>query len=280
MKCIKVLSSSKDYPTKKYIFENKGKSVEASYVNRGNKNIVCVSCMFGCPVKCKFCASGKTYYGNLTSKNMISIVNSIIKKEVKNSNKILISFMGSGEPLLNLEEVLKSISYFHSKIANSHFAISVSGTKINNLSKLAEYSVQSKIPIKIQLSLHSPFDSERKTLIPTTSNIDEIFKMINKYKKVSNNPVELNYILLNKVNDSVKHAKALASLIKKYKFDIKINEYHNVGLGFTESQNKTNFIGILNKLSIFPELYSTDGQDINAACGQLVSQIRKSKVPK
>lgn len=269
MKLKKILISKGDFLTKKYIFENGGKTIEAVYVDRVNKNIICMSCMFGCPVKCKFCASGETYFGKLNSHEMNEIIFEIVSKESLNQEKkLLISFMGTGEPCLNLDSIIKTIEFISQKYPKSYFAISISGTASKKLEKLN--NVKNK-NVKIQFSLHSPYDDERKNLIPLTDNIGNIFAILSTL----NFDIEINYLLLNNINDSETHAIELCNLVRGTNYSLKINEYHAVGKGFIESMNKQNFISILKKERICFETYATDGVDIGAACGQLKSKILK-----
>jgi 23S rRNA (adenine2503-C2)-methyltransferase len=266
MKINNILISNGEFPTKKYIFEKENKTVEFTYVNRPEKHIICISCMFGCPVRCIFCASGTSYNGNLNSEDMIYAVKDIINNEkISNDKKLLLSFMGSGEPLLNIEQVNQVIDYFH-KFLNVYFVISTSGV---NIEQALLFNNKSKI--KIRLSLHNPENLERKEMIPKTEDLDKILKVLSKI----NNEIEINYILLEGINDSKVHAEKLATLINTFNFYLKINEYHQVKDSVKESSKKENFLRILNKNKVKYELYSTDGTDIKGACGQLVSQLTK-----
>ncbi len=274
MKCIDKLNSEDNYPTTKYIFENNGKTVESTYINREEKHIICLSTMYGCPIKCKFCASGLSYFGKLNQEEIINMVNYIIKdKDLLNSNKrILISFMGSGEPLLNLNAIINVIKFLNQNIPSCYFAISVSGKSIDKLDLLINDKEIRSIKPKIQFSLHSPYNEERKKLIPFTEDLDVIIKKLKDYQEKVGKEVDLNYLIFDNINDSMQHAIDLAKLIKKAGLKLKINQYHDVNLGIKESKNKTQFIKYLNEENVYPEIYFTDGGNIQAACGQLTSK--------
>jgi 23S rRNA (adenine2503-C2)-methyltransferase len=266
MKIKNILESNGKFLTKKYIFEKEDKTVEFSYINRLDKHIICVSCMFGCPVGCIFCASGSSYFGNLTSEDMISsIKNIIIKEKIPKEERVLISFMGSGEPLLNIEQI-KKVIYFFKEFPNVNFAISVSGIEIERI-----FLFNNEPNIKIQLSLHNPNNLERKQMIPYTEDLNKILGVLSKL----NNEVEINYILLDGINDSKIHAEKLAGLANSFKFPLKINEYHKIRDSIYESSKKGEFLKILQKNKTNYEMYSTDGADIGGACGQFVSQQLK-----
>lgn len=271
MKLVKVIESKQDFLAKKYVFEKEGKTIENSYIDRNNKDIICVSCMFGCPVGCKFCASGDNYFGNLNNGEMSSIIFSIIENEsLKLDRKLLVSFMGSGEPCLNMGEIVKTIKIISEKVPQTYFAVSFSGVKPENILKLKELEDRK---IKLQFSLHSPIDSERKELIPLTENLDKIFEILSKM----NFDLEINYLLMSNINDSQKHALKLAELVNKNNFYLKINEYHDVGKGVYESLNKNKFLRTLKDKGVDYEFYSTDGVEIGAACGQLKATEIKLK---
>jgi 23S rRNA (adenine2503-C2)-methyltransferase len=266
MKLENIISSNKQFLVRKYVFEKDGKNVESVFVDRGNKNIICLSSMFGCPVRCKFCASGTNYFGKLSRNDILDMVYEIIEEEdIDYDKKLLISFMGSGEPLMNIISVRDSIKKLSEKIPGTYFALSFSGARIDNLSLLDGVD-NSKI--KLQFSLHSPYDSERKAMIPLTDDLGKILYLL------SNSPfdLEINYCLMNDVNDSVRHALDLSELIKQHNFKLKINEYHDVGNNFKTSRNNESFFEVLKNKGVDFEYYSTDGVEIGAACGQLKSK--------
>jgi len=269
MKIRDTIESEGDFFARKYIFEKEGKTVESTYIDRIDKEIICVSNMFGCPVKCTFCASGQNYLGNLDKKDIADIIFKIAEREdISRSRRLLISFMGSGEPLLNLGPIEHNIDKMSKIFTNAYFAISLSGIKIDNLRKLDELD---GVDINLKFSLHSPYNSQRKEIIPKTDNLDKIIYFLSE----SPFPVELNYCVLDRFNDSAKDARDLAVLVKDTNFNLKINKYHPIGNKFKESRNKGRFIALLKKEGIGFEVYTTDGEDIKGACGQLVSQLIK-----
>lgn len=274
MKHIRTSYSSSNYPTKKYSFEKDGKTVDAVYVDRSVKDIICLSCMYGCPVGCKFCASGLSYFGKLTKADLSCISDYVINDtRLVGSNKmLLVSFMGCGEPMLNAKTIMAFIKSAYQKLNNVSFSLSLSGVKISVLELFINDKEIKEIKPKVQLSLHSPYDDERRKLMPFTSSLRIITQKLDKYNNVLDVKPEINYVILDTINDSKKHAKDLAKLMKGHNFKLKINEYHDVGLGFKESRKKEEFVSWLNENGITPEIYITDGYDIGAACGQLRSK--------
>ena len=181
--------------------------------------------------------------------------------------------MGSGEPLLNINEVSGSIKEL-SKISGSYFSISISGIAIDNLDFLAKDKDIIKKP-KIQFSLHSPFNPQRRELIPKTEDIEKVLAKLQLYRENTGKDIDLNYILLDNINDTPAHCEKLLDIINQTGFNLKINEYHPVSSGFLESKNKEKFVLWLRENEVYPEVYATDGADISAACGQLVSEYLK-----
>jgi len=270
MKLLEIHTSTGNYLAKKYVFlGDNGYTVSSIYVDRIDKDIICVSCMYGCPVGCVFCKSGENYHGNISSEDMNFMCDYIAKdNKFSDEKRKVFSFMGSGEPLLNYHNVHKTINYIH--LTYKRYSVSVSLSGIGVL-KNFKYFIQNMYSVpKIQFSLHSPFDGERKLMIPNSDNIDSILDVLDEYSRESNTYIELNYILLEGINDTPKHADELSKLIiNNDKFLLKINEYHEINNTYGESKHKKAFINYLNFLGIVPEIYSTDGVDIGAACGQL-----------
>jgi adenine C2-methylase RlmN of 23S rRNA A2503 and tRNA A37 len=270
MKFIKSYESNEGYYSKKYIFLDEGRSIEAVFIDKPDKNILCLSCMYGCPVGCAFCKSGETYFGKVSYRGMKDMIEFIVKDQhlVKCQKKILFSFMGSGDIMLNYLEVAKCINYLASSYKNLSISISVSGAAIENLSFLSKKL--DYLP-KLQFSFHSPFDKERKKIIPATRSLSKIFEELKLYRERSGGNITLNYVLLEDVNDSQEHVRGIVGLIKEFGFNLKINGYHKVNDIYSESSKKEKFIKELIGEGISPEIYFTDGVDIGAACGQLMS---------
>lgn len=269
MKLKSIIESKFSHPTKKYIFINGNKTIECTFVDRETKYIICLSCMMGCRVGCKFCRSGRSYFGELNSEDIIYMATTIVISEKIWDKKILFSFMGSGEPLFNVMSIRSVIERLH-LFPKAYFALSTSGVVIDNLPKL--YFPPANCHPKIQLSLHSPYDKERNILIPNSPKIEDIFRFLSEYKEVTGKEIELNYILLDGINDSIQHAIDLSKIVKGSGFSLKINNYHDVELGYKESSKKEKFIKWIQEEGICPEVYSTDGHDIEASCGQLKSE--------
>lgn len=279
MKLLEIQESKFNYLAKKYIFiGDNGYTVSSVYIDRMDKDIVCLSCMYGCPVGCGFCKSGENYYGKISSADMNFMCDYIAKdNNFTEEKRKVFSFMGNGEPLLNHSQVANTINYIGNTYKNYKVSVSLSGPDIGLFPQFIK-NIKVQLP-KFQFSLHSPFNQERESLIPYTSNLELIWDVFNDYLNAhSDEKIELNYVLLNGINDSDWHSTMLAGIINllndisNNKYLLKINEYHLVNPKYFESVNKDNFIKKLKEFNIIPEVYSTDGVEIGAACGQLNSQ--------
>jgi 23S rRNA (adenine2503-C2)-methyltransferase len=232
--------------------------------------------MFGCPVGCKFCSSGLSYFGKIDGEDIAWMVKEIITRSdistFPDGNKVLVSFMGSGEPMLNSEEVIAAIQILNR--IGFRFSLATSGVGIGHIWDFINNKYIGLVKPKLTISLHSSFDTDRMDLIPNTASIGTIIRLASDYA-MAVGPVQLNYVLLEGINDSILHAEALAALVRQFGFHLKINRYNDVGRGFVESSRKVDFINELSRNLVNPELYFTDGVDIAAGCGQLRSSLQE-----
>ncbi len=273
MKIINIESSESAYLTKKYVFQDvNNRTIESVYVDRVSKNIICLSSMYGCSVGCTFCKSGENFYGIASYEDIVDMCDMIVTdNKINPDKKTVFSFMGSGEPLLNPINVCNAINYINSKYYNSKVSVSFSGVGFKNFKQMVNHC---QIQPKFQFSLHSAYNSERIKLIPNSNTLELILDELDKYCIDYNTSVELNYILLDGINDSMGDVFAISDIFSRYKhFTLKINEYHVVNYNYIESLYKSKFIENLRGFGIFPEIYSTDGIEIGAACGQLKSIV-------
>jgi len=232
---------------------------------KDGKNTVCVSCQIGCCVGCKFCYSGKIKFKrNLTIREIVEQVK--IAQEIIGKRPQSIVFMGMGEPLLNLENVIEAAEEIHNKFSISRYRITISTSALKNLNKL------SKVKFNLAISLHSPFDSIRKKLIPNTVSISKIIKFVNSFCKNHKKRfgVMIAYTLIKNVNDSEKDLKKLLSYKWHKRILFNLVEFNNIeGLKKSEDKIMEKF-----KLAIIKAGYKcfiriARGRDIQASCGML-----------
>lgn len=269
---IKVKQVSSD-GTLKYLIEYPdGECVETvlmRFDNRANLT-ACVSSQVGCAVNCSFCATGKGgFKRNLTYQEIIEQVLSIQRDTGLKVTNIV--FMGQGEPLLNLNNVLKALEIFNNdfQIGARRITISTSGI-IPGIKHLAEMNLQSTLAI----SLHAPNHKLRAELMPIENKypIDELKNALISYVEKTGRRITVEYILIHGFNDTPEVAKELAVLLRGIKCNINLIPYNSV----IENDYKKPSNNDIMKFKYLLEhsgkkvtVRLERGADIDAACGQL-----------
>jgi 23S rRNA (adenine2503-C2)-methyltransferase len=270
---LKKCQLSKDKQTKKYLFQlEDGYLIETVLILSNNRRTVCLSTQVGCSIKCSFCASGqKGFFRNLKSYEIIEQIIHVANDMKDKPTHIV--FMGMGEPLLNLKEVLRSITIISSNegfnISQRKITISTVGI-LENIKKLKEKSLK----INLALSLHAPNDEVRNKIIPFSRKykLKDLIKEVKLYFKETKRDISFEYILIEDINDSLDHAKQLSFLLKNIQCSINLIPYNPVkGLNYKKPDKDKikKFKSYLLKNNFVVTQRYTKGDDISAACGQL-----------
>jgi len=273
---LKQTQLSKDKETKKYLFELKdGFFIESVLILSNERKTICLSTQVGCAIRCTFCASGKKgFFRNLKASEIIEQIIHIAKDI--NQNPTHIVFMGMGEPLLNLDELVRSIEIISNenflKISQRRITISTVGI-LENIKKLKEKNLK----CNLALSLHAPTDEIRNMIIPYAKKykLESLLNELKDYSTQTKRDISFEYILIENVNDSLEDAKNLKNLLKNFQCSINLIPYNPVlGLDYKRPQNerilKFKSFLISNKLNVFQRY--AKGNDIAASCGQLAYQ--------
>ena len=273
---IKRKQVSKD-GTIKYLVEfADGQCVETvlmRFDNRANLT-ACVSSQVGCAVNCSFCATGKSgFVRNLTPSEIVEQVLTIQRDTgLKVTNVV---FMGQGEPLLNLDNVLDAINILNTccQISLRRITVSTSGIA-KNVEKFALANSQSTLA----WSLHAPTDEIRNKIMPINKkySISEMVSALQNYIKITNNRITIEYLLIDKITDTFECAKNLAELLKKVKCNINLIPYNPVVENDYKKPSKSSimkFKYILEHSGKIVTVRLERGADIDAACGQLRGKI-------
>lgn len=258
--------------TTKFLWElTDRKKIESVIIYEGKRVTFCISSQVGCALDCQFCATGKMgFLRNLSSGEIIEQVlsmNAIAKKPASN-----IVFMGMGEPLLNLNNVIKASNILSDPnglaFSRKKITISTSGV-IPGINKLAEM----KSPYSLAISLNAVFENTRQKIMPISSKypINELMKAIENYVKTTRKRITFEYILINNINDSKKDADQLLKLTHKLPCKINIIPCNSNDPGYPPSSTETvkwfsDYIYKNNKTST---VRLRKGWEIQAACGQL-----------
>jgi len=242
------------------------------------KKTVCISCAVGCPLKCKFCATGKMgFRRNLNWQEMVDQVLFFAKKE--KDKKLNVVFMGMGEPFLNYDNVLKAIRVLNNKkgfnLAIRAISISTVGI-IPAIKKLQKEGLE----VNLAISLNSPDEKQRSYLMPINKKypLKELIKAAKNYVKTTKRKLFFEYVMLKGVNDDSVSARKLAKLLKgETLFHLNLIRYNETETGFEASDRKTilNFQKELEKNGIKATIRHSFGEEIEAACGQLITQVKK-----
>jgi len=244
--------------------------------HQDKRNTICVSSQVGCPLNCSFCATGKM--GFKRSLDVWEIVEQVlffarylkkIKERVTN-----IVFMGMGEPFLNYQNVMGAIEILNDKegfnLGARHFSISTVGI-VEGIEKLAKEELQ----INLAISLHAPNNSLRSKLIPINKKylIEIVLKAVDDYIKKTKRKVMFEYLLIKGINDSDSCAIELAKLMKKPLYFLNLILYNPTGIFKPSSSLRIKkFKEILEKEGVMVTQRYRFGEDIEAACGQLVAK--------
>lgn len=275
---IKIKQESKD-GTLKYLVEYPdGECVETvlmRFDNRANLT-ACVSSQVGCAVNCSFCATGKRgFIRNLTYQEIVEQVLTIQRDTGLKVTNIV--FMGQGEPLLNLENILKALEIFNNdfQIGARRITISTSGI-IPKIYELAELELQSTLAI----SLHSPIHEQRAKLMPIENKypLNELKKALKYYIEKTGRRITIEYILIHEFNDTLEVAKKLAEFMKDLKCNVNLIPYNTVGESIYKKPNNNDimkFKYIIEHSGKKVTVRLERGADIDAACGQLSGKTKK-----
>lgn len=273
---IKIKQVSSD-GTLKYLIEYPdGECVETvlmRFDNRANLT-ACVSSQVGCAVNCSFCATGKRgFIRNLSAKEIIEQVLTIQRDTGLKVTNIV--FMGQGEPLLNLKNVLEALEIFNSdfQIGSRRITLSTSGI-VPKINELASYELQSTLAI----SLHAPNHKLRAEIMPIENKypIDELKKALLSYVEKTGRRITIEYIMIHNFNDTPECAKELAHLLKDLKCNINLIPYNSVNdTKYKKSSNNDimKFKYLLEHSGKKVTVRLERGADIDAACGQLRGEV-------
>ncbi|MCH7657744.1 MAG: 23S rRNA (adenine(2503)-C(2))-methyltransferase RlmN [Bacteroidetes bacterium] len=256
--------------TKKYLFPaGENKYIETVYIPEEKRNTICLSTQVGCKYGCDFCMTGKQgFQGNLTSGQIVNQIKSLPERDLI-SNIVL---MGMGEPLDNLQEVMKALDLLTSDWGFAMSPRRITLSTVGVLPALKKFLDKSEC--HLALSLHTPFEEERQKLMPV-ENKYPFKKIIDQVKKIDwsgQRRFSIEYIVFKGLNDSPKHAKELSRLLHGIKCRVNLIRFHTIpGSKFKEEtpEKMEEFQNELKLQGVFTTIRKSRGQDIAAACGLL-----------
>lgn len=265
--------------TKKYLFPvGKGHFIESAYIPEKYRATLCISSQVGCKMGCLFCMTGKQ--GFQTQLNANEILNQI--QSLPEFDKLTnVVYMGMGEPLDNIHNVLKSLEILTSDYGYAWSPKRITVSSIGVLTGLKEYINKSKCNLAI--SLHSPFERERLMLMPAqkTQPLRSVLDQIRSFDFGLQRRVSFEYIMFKGINDTPEHAEEVFRILKGIYCRINLICFHpipDVDLEGSDSNTIKIFQDILNRRGIITTLRVSRGLDILAACGMLsTKELLKNK---
>ncbi len=251
--------------------------VEAVYIPDKDRATLCVSSQVGCKMNCKFCMTGKQGFSvNLTANQILNQINSLPERD-ELSNIVM---MGMGEPLDNLDEVLKALEIITAPYGYGWSPKRVTLSTVGLRKGLRRFIEESDCHLAI--SIHTPFPSQRRELMPAEKafSITEIVDILREYDFSKQRRLSFEYIVFKSVNDSLIYAKELIKLLKGLDCRINLIRFHSipdVDLEGSDMTKMVEFRDYLTSHGLFATIRSSRGEDIFAACGMLSTEKQKQE---
>lgn len=267
--------------TKKYVFETSdGSKIESVVIPEKKRTTLCISTQVGCPLDCKFCATGLMgYKKNLTAGEIFDQFK-LASKDYNESEITNIVYMGMGEPLLNFNETVKSLKIFAEELTTGISLKKITVSTAGIAPKIKELE-ETGLKVKLAFSLHSCFEEIRNKIMPINKkySLKENIEALKSYAAKTNTRITFEYVMLEGINDRDEDIKALARLMSTIPSKLNIIPFNSL-----EHMNPSGLAGQLRstpmeRIQIFADklreknitvmLRNTQGDDIAAACGQL-----------
>ena len=262
--------------TVKYLFDAGGdKAIESVYIPEDDRATLCISSQKGCRMNCYFCMTGRQgFHGNLTANQIINQVLSVPQTQQLTN----VVFMGMGEPLDNLDNVLKVIEILTAPwgLAWSPKRITVSTVGVKNALKVLCETTS----VHIAVSVHNAIEDERSQLMPIENayHIKEVMDLLGKYDFAHQRRLSVEYIMWQWFNDDIKHAEALREILPNEHVRVNLIRYHMIPgaakLRTSSDERMAYFRDYLNSKGITCTIRRSRGEDISAACGMLAGKVK------
>ena len=267
--------------TKKYLYRSSaGKFIEAAYIPERNRNTLCVSSQVGCKMGCLFCMTGKQgFQGQLSAGEIVNQIRSLPERnELTN-----IVYMGMGEPFDNLEGVMQSLEVLTAEWGFGMSPRRITVSTIGIIPAMKVFLEQSKCHLAV--SLHSPFEDERRKLMPIENvySLPEVLKTIREFSMGKQRRISFEYIVFKGLNHSPKHVKEMARILNGIRCRINLLYFHPIPdtpLEAPDEEIIREFKNALESKGLTTTIRKSRGQDIYAACGMLsTKELQKKEKP-
>ena len=264
--------------TIKYLFPvASGKFVETVFIPEKDRATLCVSCQVGCKMNCLFCQTGKQgFHGYLTVTDILNQVYSIPEAGTLTN----IVYMGQGEPMDNLDNVLRSTEILTAPYGWAWSPKRITVSSVGLKDKLRRFLDESDCQVAI--SLHSPLHEQREQLMPAEKGmaIKDVVELLRNYDFAHQRRLTFEYIVFGGLNDSQAHAREICRLLKGLDCHVNLIRFHqipDVPLRGTSQERMESFRDYLTAHGFFCTIRASRGQDIEAACGLLSTKHREAQ---
>ncbi len=261
--------------TVKYLFISpEGKKFETVVIPDKKRTTVCVSAQSGCRMGCPFCVTGKYgYYGDLSAGDIVNQVISI----PDSGNITNVVFMGMGEPMDNLENVLKACDILISEWGLALGARNITVSSVGITTGIKEFLNRSACNLTV--SLYSPFSEERLSVIPAEKSypVYDIIEMMKNFPVHKKRRFSIAYVMMKGINDTGRHLEGLEDLLTGSGIRVNLIPYHhfdNEGIRSSSKERMQSFKHDLVTSGISASIRKSRGADISAACGLLASGLK------
>lgn len=261
--------------TKKYLFKIKDSYIETVYIPEADRATLCVSSQVGCKMNCLFCMTGKQGFGgNLSASDIINQIQSI----PESASLTNIVYMGMGEPMDNIDEVMKSLEIITSAYGYGWSPKRITVSTIGVIPGLKRFLSESECHLAV--SLHNPIGEERRALMPMQKAfpIDAVIDLIRQYDFTHQRRVSFEYTMFEGVNDRPIHVQAISRLLRGLECRVNLIRFHaipNVCLKGSDDETMETFKEKLIAKGIVTTIRKSRGEDIMAACGLLSSSLNR-----
>ena len=256
--------------TKKYLFPTlQGRFIESAYIPDGDRATLCISSQAGCRMGCRFCATGRQgLQHSLSTNEILNQIGSLPERE-RLTNVV---FMGMGEPLDNLDNLLPALEVLTSAWGFGWSPTRITVSTAGVASRLERFLEATQVHLAV--SLHNPFPHERAEIMPVEKAwpIREVVEILRRYDFTHQRRVSFEYIVMSGLNDSPRHIRELCRLLDGIKCRINLIRFHKIpGSPYFSPDDRAMiaFRDALTAKGIHTTIRTSRGEDIQAACGLL-----------
>jgi len=257
--------------TVKYLFPTRsGQRVETVFIPDDDRGTLCVSCQVGCKMACQFCMTGRQgFQGNLTATDILNQIYAVPERDRLTN----IVFMGQGEPMDNLDAVLRTTELLTAEYGWAWSPRRITVSTVGLKKGLRRFLDES--PCHLAISLHNPFHEERAAMMPAERSypLTEMLELLNEYDWTGQRRLSFEYIMFGGQNDTNRHARELVRLLGNIECRVNLIRWHTLPdedtLREASPERMVAFRDYLTHHGVRCTIRASRGQDIDAACGLL-----------